>query len=78
MNKVKVIYADLPPRIPGMLVKTFDEEDYYTVVLNSRLSVERQRETYEHEVKHITGKDFDAEDADVDRIERLRHYDLAI
>ena len=78
MNKVKVIYADLPPRIPGMLVKTFDEEDYYTVVLNSRLSVEQQRATYEHEVKHITERDFDAEDAEVDRIERLRHYDLAI
>lgn len=78
MNEVRVIYADLPPRIPGMLVKTFDEEDYYTVVLNSRLSVERQKETYEHEVKHITGKDFDVEDTEVDRIERIRHYDLAI
>ena len=78
MNEIRVIYADFPPRIKGMLVKTFDEEDYYTVVLNSRLSIEQQRKTYEHEISHLAEKDFDEEDTEVDRIERLRHYDLAI
>lgn len=75
MNEVRVIYADLPPRIPGMLVKTFDEDECYTVVLNSRLSIERQRETYEHEMKHIEARDFDETDKSVDEIEYLRHLE---
>ena len=73
MDEVRVIYADLPPRIKGMLVKTFDEEDYYTIVLNSRLSAEQNRETYEHELKHMKARDFDQEDMTVDKIEYIRH-----
>ena len=74
MNEVRVIYVDFPPRIPGMLVKTFDEEDCYTIVLNSRLSAEQNRETYEHELKHIKAKDFDEVDKSADEIEMVRHY----
>lgn len=73
MNEVRVIYADLPPRIKGMLVKTFDEEECYTVVLNSRLNIEQQREAYEHEVKHMRARDFDDTDKSVDEIEYVRH-----
>lgn len=73
MNEVRVIYADLPPRIKGMLVKTFDEEECYTVVLNSRLNYEQQRAAYEHEVKHMKAKDFDKVDKSVDEIEYVRH-----
>ena len=73
MNEVNVIYADLPPRIKGMLVKTFDEEECYTVVINSRLSIEQQRAAYEHELKHMRAKDFDEVDKSVDEIEYIRH-----
>lgn len=73
MNEVKVIYCDLPPRIKGMLVKTFDEEECYTVVINSRLNIEQQREAYEHELKHMKAKDFDEVDKSVDEIEYIRH-----
>lgn len=73
MNEVRVIYADLPPRIKGMLVKTFDEEECYTVVLNSRLNIEQQREAYEHELKHMKARDFDETDKTVDEIEYVRH-----
>lgn len=73
MNEVRVIYADLPPRIKGMLVKTFDEEDYYTVVLNVNLNAEQQRAAYEHEVKHMKARDFDEVDKSVDEIEYVRH-----
>lgn len=73
MNEVRVIYADLPPRIKGMLVKTFDEEDYYTVVLNVNLNAEQQRAAYEHEVKHMKARDFDETDKSVDEIEYVRH-----
>ena len=73
MNEVRVIYANLPPRIKGMLVKTFDEEDYYTVVINSNLNIEQQREAYEHELRHMKAKDFDEVDKSVDDIEYVRH-----
>lgn len=73
MNEVRVIYADLPPHIKGMLVKTFDEEDYYTVVINVNLNIEQQRDTYEHEMKHLKAKDFDQVDKTVDEIEYVRH-----
>lgn len=73
MNEVRVIYANLPPRIKGMLVKTFDEEDYYTVVININLNIEQQRAAYEHEVKHLKAKDFDQVDSSVDEIEYVRH-----
>ena len=74
MNEVRVIYADLPPRIKGMLVKTFDEEDYYTVVININLNIEQQRAAYEHEVRHMKAKDFDEVDKSADEIEMVRHY----
>lgn len=73
MNEVNVIYCDLPPRVKGMLVKTFDEEERYTVVINSRLNVEQQRAAYEHEVKHLKAKDFDETSRSVDEIEYVRH-----
>lgn len=74
MNEVRVIYADLPPRIKGMLVKTFDEEECYTIVINSQLNAEQQREAYEHEVKHMKARDFDEVDKTADQVEMVRHY----
>ena len=72
MDEVRVIYADLPPRIKGMLVKTFDEEECYTIVLNSKLNREQQLEAYRHELEHIECDDF-ACDWSVDEIEWVRH-----
>ena len=68
--EIQVIYVDLPPRVKGMTVKTFDYEggdDYYTIVLNARLNAEQQKAAYEHELAHIEGRDF--EKADVNKIE---------
>lgn len=73
MDNVNVIYCDLPPKVKGMVVKTFDEEDCYTIVLNSRLSAEQNRETYEHEMKHLKARDFDEIGRSVDEIEYVRH-----
>lgn len=73
-DEVKVIFCDLPPSVKGMLVKTFDEDECYTVVINSRLNAEQQREAYEHELRHLKAKDFDEIDKSADQIERLRHY----
>ena len=75
MDEVRVIYADLPPRIKGMLVKTFDEDECYTVVLNSQLNVEQQRAAYEHEMRHKKARDFDETNKSVDEIEYIRHME---
>ena len=69
---MNVILADLPEHIKGMTVRTFDEEECYTIVLNSRLSWEQQLETYRHELNHIADADFNL-DCSPDTIEWLKH-----
>ena len=72
-----VIFADLPPRVKGMIVKTFDEnggDDCYTVVINSCLNREQQLEAYKHELRHIKARDFEQTDLTVDEIETVRHF----
>ncbi len=53
---VRVILRDLPHSINGFTI--FDGFDFYTIVLNSRLTFEHQRETYFHELSHIACGDF--------------------
>ncbi len=74
MDDIRVIYLDLPPTVKGMVVKTFDDGDYYTICLNVNISVEEQMKAYRHEVEHILGADFDG--ADADEIEMERHICL--
>ena len=64
---------NMPPSVKGMLVKMFDDgEDYYTVVINPMYNAEQQKDTYEHELKHIECRDLDGY-CDADTIEALRH-----
>lgn len=72
MENIRVIFQNMPPSIKGMVVKTFDEEEWYTVVINSNLSREQQMLTYEHEVQHVKARDFSSE-MSVDEIESVRH-----
>lgn len=56
---MKVVFRDLPYEIGGCTVKSIDSgEVYYTVIINARLSAERQRAAYEHEMNHIEANDF--------------------
>lgn len=58
---MKVIYADLPERIKGYVVRMFDDGEYFdTIVLNSRLNREQNVITYKHECWHIENGDFDS------------------
>lgn len=66
----RVIYQDLPCSIPGYI--RMDPEGYCTIILNSRLSSERNRETYDHELKHIENDDLYSQDS-AGEIEELRH-----
>ena len=79
-NNAKVILLDLPCAVHGFVVS--DGFDFYTIVLNSRLSYEMQRQAYMHEVSHIENGDISRmqdinrdlmEDCGADIIEALRH-----
>ena len=75
MNEFNVIFCDLPPTVKGMIVKMFDYEngdDYYTIVINSRLNLEQQQEAFLHEMRHLEARDFDSVCA-VGVLEMKRH-----
>lgn len=73
MNMIHTIYMKMPPSVKGMLVKTFDDgEYYYTVVINPMYNIEQQRGTYEHEIRHIECRDLDGF-CDAGAVEMLRH-----
>ena len=48
--------------IPEHIIKNNDGS--YTIILNARLSHERQLEAYEHALKHIQNDDFEKNGAD--------------
>lgn len=63
---------DLPSTIRAFVVRSVEDESYYTVVLNARMSVEQQRLSYQHELDHIYSGDFTS-CASPDLIENVRH-----
>lgn len=51
------IYASLPNKVSGFIM--YDAcDDYYTIVLNNKLSYSQNKLTFEHELKHIVNGDF--------------------
>ena len=45
---------DLPPAVNGFVVHSVEPDgDYDIIVVNSRLSAEKRRQTVEHEQRHI-------------------------
>ena len=60
---VNVQYLQLPCKIKA--VSTKNNDDSYTVILNSKLSYEQHLESYIHELKHITNEDHEKYDVDL-------------
>ena len=63
---VNIRYLNLPGRVKA--VSTKNEDDSYTVVINSRLNHEQQIEGYKHELHHIVNEDhakYDVESIEV-------------
>lgn len=52
-----VYFMNLPCRIKGYVSK--NEDDTHTIILNSNLSIEQNKQTYVHELNHIENNDFD-------------------
>lgn len=68
-DDVNVAYWDLPVTIHGLVRR--NEDDSYTVILNSRDSRERNMEAYRHELEHLKRDDFQRDD--VSGIETAAH-----
>ena len=66
---MRTILLDLPPSVKGFTTETEDEN---IIVLNSRLSYEQNKETYIHELKHISYQDL-RRICDVGLLEAERH-----
>lgn len=66
---VNVCLVNFPCRGEEMVVP--NEDNSYTVIINSRLSREKQLAAYVHAMKHITENDF--EKFDVQEIESDTH-----
>lgn len=52
-----VIYDNLPYKIRGFTLYHACD-DYYTIILNSRMSHDCNKKTFLHELKHILKDDF--------------------
>ena len=56
-DHVPVVLQDLPVSIHGFICLGSDYEPI--IVINSRLSVEQQRKTFRHEMRHLLSGQFD-------------------
>jgi len=69
MDNVNVVYLDMPNNIKSYVIA---KGDYYTIILNSRLSVEQNEISYHHEVDHILNGDYEKR-CNSDLIEIMAH-----
>lgn len=65
----RVTLQDLPISIKAFTKET---DGFYNIVLNARLSADRQRKAYYEEIHHIINNDFDR-DCSADQIEANSH-----
>ena len=56
-DNYQTIFQQLPYKIRGFVIHN-SCEDFYTIVLNSRLSHAQNIKTFWHELKHIKNNDF--------------------
>lgn len=67
---INVKYLQLPLRVKAVSIK--NEDDSYTIILNSKLNLEQNKESYLHEIEHIKQNDFDKEDVNKIELELLK------
>jgi len=74
----RIEYMDLPCKIHGLTAYYFDEDGqaYYTIIVNSRDSVDKQNDTINHELKHIMSDDLDRM-IPLEDVELMRHELMA-
>ena len=70
-NIVNVYFVDFP-NTKGHEMVCLNEDDSYTILINSRLNHETALEAYNHAMRHIQNEDF--QKTDVQDIEYETHY----
>lgn len=71
MDNYMVVYKNLPEKVNGFTMYHACD-DFYTIILNSRVSYDCAKRTFKHELKHIQNNDF-IKFKNVGRIEELTH-----
>ena len=71
MNDVVNVYFVDFPSAKGTEMVCKNEDDSFTILINSRLNYETALEAYRHAMKHIQNKDF--QKSDVQSIEYEAH-----
>lgn len=69
MNDIRVVLMDVDTMVGESIFK--NEDDSFTILLNSRWSAEEQRRCFDHAISHIRHNDWEKTNAD--EIERERH-----
>ena len=64
-----VRYLDLPFSIKGLTV--MDKDGFCNIYINSRLSLETQREALHHELTHVSRSDFDRLEESIQAVESM-------
>ncbi|MCQ2754967.1 MAG: hypothetical protein MJ231_07995 [bacterium] len=57
MDDYMVVYKNLPHKVHAFTMYNA-EDNYYTIVLNSRISYDAIKKAFEHELHHIMHNDF--------------------
>lgn len=70
-NNYMVVYENLPHKVRGFTIHN-GCDDFYTIILNSRLSYDSNLKTFIHELEHISNEDF-IQYKNVSSVEKLAH-----
>ncbi len=65
-----IALKDMPTTVKAVTMP--NEDDTYTIIVNSRLSYEQQRSSFKHELFHINKRDFEKV-CETDKIEYEAH-----
>lgn len=68
-EQYNVIFRNLPTTIGGFVKK---QDDFYTIILNARMTRERNQESFMDEIDHIQADALDSE-LTADQIELMSH-----
>ncbi len=58
METIIIRYLDLPCKCHGYVRR--DADGNYNIYINARLSIDMQRDTVQHELRHVERGDFDS------------------
>jgi len=60
MDNIRTILVDLPVDVKGY---TICVDDFYTIIINSKLSNTQRQKSYQHEMDHIQQNDFESKNS---------------